>query len=336
MTYNSRVEKKVRRFASVAVAAFIASLFAPHASGYLWETQAQIEERYGKPVKITGYPDRRAFTYAFEDLIIKIKFLDGVSAEENYSPSAGGVAFGDSEVRRLLKANGFGGKRRQQTRGEWVIETPKGRAYTYNYPELSLVVCTRESVERDSANDSIERTGKEETFEGVAAVKQEDKTTSMTMHSGGRVLYLPWSDEWDRALRGLFKSGKTYRIILRDEYVFDDDEFHAFVSDRDHKGYDDTVNDSKRYVLMRVEEGGAVIFDRSVCEVHHVKMSEITAKVRDGTSAPLPGEEECESKFPHYRDFLKIMCLGDGTERASLYVCPECVAACKRLTDPNR
>jgi hypothetical protein len=327
----------VRSFPVLAVAAFIAALSAPNASAYLWETQAQIEKRYGLPVKITGYPDRRAFTYAVEDLIIKVKFLDGVSAEETYSPSAGGVAFGDSEVRRLLKANGRGGKWRQQARGEWVIETPKGRAHTHNYPELSLVVCTRESVERDPANDSIDRTGKEETFEGVAAVKQEDKTTSVTVHSGGFVVYLPWSDGWrDRGLRGLFRSGKTYRIILRDEWVWDDDEPWAFVSDRDHKDYHATVNDSKCYVLMRVEEGGAVIFDRSVCEVHHVKMSEITAKIRDRTSATPPGEEECESKFPHYRDFLKIMCLGDGTERASLYVCPECVAACKRLTDSNR
>ncbi|MFZ1218160.1 MAG: hypothetical protein WAO00_02650 [Chthoniobacterales bacterium] len=326
----------MRNFPSLAVAAFLAALSVPNASAYLWETQAQIEKRYGPPIKITGYPDKRAFTYAVQGLKIKIKFLNGVSGEETYSRSPGDV-FGDSEVQRLLEANGRGAKWRQQQNDEWVIETQGGRAHAAYDPGSTLstlVVYTHEYAERDW-DDPIGRTGKEETFEGVATLKQDDKTTSGTIHSGGRVVYIPWSDEWrDRGLRGLFTSGKTYRITLRDEWVLDDDEPWAFVSDRDHKDYHDTVNDSKCYVLMRVEKDGAVIFDRSVCEVHHVKMSEIKAKV--GTSAPLPGEAECERKFPHYRDFLKIMCIADGTEQASLYVCPECVAACKRLTDPNR
>lgn len=331
----------MRNFPSLVVAAFLTVFSAPNASAYLWETQAQIEERYGKPVKTTGYPYLRAYIYVSEGLEIRIRFFNGVSQEESYLPTAEGPAGSSFNIQPLLELNSLDGQWREQAENEWAIETRNGRAHADYFPgggKPRLNVYTHSSIERydESVANSLARTGKDETFEGVAALSQEGKTTSMTMHSGDRVLYFRWSDEWDRAVTGLFRSGKTYRIILRDEYVFDDDEFHAFVSDRDHKGYDDTVNDSKCYVLMRVEEGGAVIFDRSVCEVHHVKMSEITAKVRDGTSASHPGEAECQRKFPHYRDFLKIACIADGTERESHYVCPECVAACKRLTDPNR
>lgn len=309
------------------------------ASAHLWESQVEIEKRYGQPIKTTGYPDRRAFIYAFDSLEIRVKYFNGVSEAESYLPSAERVAFGDPEVQRLLKLNSDGGQWREQTKDDWVIDARKERAYADFLRDATkprLDVYTHGHVERNNSSSHV-RTLKEETYEGVATLRQEGETTSVTMHSGGRVVYLPWSEGWrDRGLKGLFRSGKTYRITLRDEWVLDDDEPWAFVSDREHKDYHDTVNDSQCYVLMRIEEGEAVIFDRSVCELHHVKMSEIKAKVRDGNSPPPPGEAECERKLPHYRDFLKIICIADGTEEASLYVCPECVAACKRLTEPNR
>jgi hypothetical protein len=173
----------------LVVASFVAALSAPSASAYLWETQAQIEGRYDPAIKTTGYPDR-AFHYVSEGLKIKIKFFNGVSEAESYSPSAENVAFGDGEIRRLLESNSAGAQWREEAKFyDWVSDTRNGRAYANVLGNSRLDVYTHASIEReDRIFLNSQRTLKDETFEGIAALSQEAKTTTMTIHSGGRPL----------------------------------------------------------------------------------------------------------------------------------------------------
>ena len=251
-------------------------------------------------------------------------------------PTAVNGVFDDLEIQRLLEANAGRSKWRQQAKDDWVIDAKNGRAYADYFPDPpkpTLRLYTHESIDpqSESVSNSLARTQKEETFEGVAALTKEEKSTRVIVHSGDRVVYIPWSTEGDRD-RAPLVPGKTYRITVRDEESIDEEDAMAFVSDRDHKDYFDAVNDSKSYLLARVEDGDVVVFDRSVCEVHHAKMSKVMAEVRYGMWAPQsPGEAQCAQNFPHYRDYIRAGCLVDEPKKAPRYVCPECVAACKRI-----
>jgi hypothetical protein len=308
-----------------------ALLSVASSSAHLWESQVEIEKRYGPAIKTTGYPDRRTFFYVFEGLEIRIKFFNGISEAESYFPSAKDVVFGDGEIRRLLESNSARAQWREQAKDDWVIDTRNGRAYAEllrGSPKPRLNVYTHASVERD---DEIflnsRRTLKEETFQGVATMRREGKTTRLVVATGDRIIFIPWSDEWwNPDPSGRVTSGKTYSITLRDEDSLDENVSRAFLSDRDHKDYYEAVNDSKSYLLVRVQDGDDIVFDRSVCEVHHIKMSETMADVQYGMQIGSPYDRN----FPHHRKVVEAGCLVEDTKKAPLYICPKCVEGCER------
>jgi hypothetical protein len=134
--------------------------------------------------------------------------------------------------------------------------------------------------------------------------------------------------------RGGVTSGKTYSVTLRDEDNLDTNSAVAFASDREHKSFNELIEDSKTYVLVRIQDGSEVVFDRSVCEIYHVRMTERMAGVAYGMGAPSnQTEATCARFFPHYRDFILGGCVvSDSSPKKGLvYVCPKCVEQCERL-----
>jgi hypothetical protein len=315
----------------VSIALF-AAMAASNAFPDLWESQAKIEERYGPPIKTTGYPRARKYIYAFENFEVAIRFFNGVSFEETYTSPTERSGFSDAEVERILKSNSGGGQWHGEG-GWWTIDTPNGRANAEHYHDETtseLRVYTQASVDRSLDNDrnSNERTHEEETLQGILAVKQEEKRTSLVLRAGDRVIYIPWSLKGYRE-RLPISLGKTYRITLRHEDPTDLDEPIALISDRDHENFDDAFHDSEINLLIRIQSGDDTLFDRSICEVHHIKMSEIMAEVNYGMWVPGGTEAYCVKSFPHYRNFVLGGCLLLDTKNAPLFVCPECVASCE-------
>lgn len=319
--------------------ALFGSLSGPSASAYLWESQAQIEQRYGQPTKTTGYPDDRAYTYAFENFQVEIKFFNDSSQEEAYSQVDPNRPLDESEIRGLLEANSAGRTWRKEKDNDWVLDGPRGRAYATYSPELKppqLHLYTDDKVKRMMDPASLSRpprTSKEETFQGVLTPRREDKGTRLLFRSGKLVMEIPWSAE-GYPDRGRVTSGKTYSVTLRDENDVDINSAVAFVSDREHKRFEELIEDSKSYVLVRIQDGSEVVFDRSVCENHHVKMVTRMAEVAYGLWAPSSDAEmTCARLFPHYRDFILGGCVvSDSSPKTGmLYICPKCVEECERL-----
>jgi hypothetical protein len=314
----------VKNFSLLFFATLLAALSASNAFANLWESQAKIEERYGPPIKTTGYPLARKYTYAFENFEVTVSFFNGVSFEETYTSPTERSGFSDAEVERILKSNSGGG----QWYGEgawWTIDTPNGRAIAEHYhdetkPELR--VYTQASVDRSLDNDGKrnERTHKEETLQGLLTVRQEEKMTSLVVQAGDRVLFIPWSLEGYRVGPPI-SPGKIYRITLRDEDFVDAYEPIAYVSDRDHKNFTDAAQDSQKNLLIRIQNGDEILFDRSVCEVHHIKMSEIMVEVDYGMWVAHGTEAYCLKNFPHYRNFVLGGCIPMETKKAPLFVC---------------
>ena len=72
------------------------------------ETEAQIQKRYGKPLKVIGdSPAQRAITYRVHTYYVLVVFLDGKSECETYAKQDGGP-FSSDEVRILLQNNSDG------------------------------------------------------------------------------------------------------------------------------------------------------------------------------------------------------------------------------------
>jgi hypothetical protein len=81
---------------------------------------------------------------------------------------------------------------------------------------------------------------------------------------------------------------------------------------------------------MRIRDGDNVIFDRSICDVHHQKMSEIVVEVRYGMWGPSAAEARCVKNFPHFRKYVRGGCNEDSARPTALrYVCPKCEEECE-------
>jgi hypothetical protein len=323
------------------VIALCALLSVASASAHLWESRAQIEQRYGPPFKTKGYPDRRSYFYAFKKWEIQVKYFNGISEEESYrhrnraariTDSEVRARITDSEVRSLLAANAAGNWS-AEWHNEWTIDTPKGRARARLDDRFGLAVYTENSLKRDSTELSVHsRIHKDEIFTGILTPKQDGKTTELVFRANDLLIQLSWQYLANSRNPSLVP-GKTYTLTLQDEDFVDEEDVVAFVTDRDHRSSSELtssselIEDSKTYLLVRVQDGDDVVFDRSVCEVHHLKMSEIIADY--GMEARSAADAQCAKNFPHYRNFLSGDCVLDPTKKASVYVCPKCVAACE-------
>ena len=85
--------------------------------------------------------------------------------------------------------------------------------------------------------------------------------------------------------------------------------------------------------VERIEHEGKVIYDRSVCAVHRLKMEVqkvpfiFGLRLSDDPEKPDPGEPSIRTVnqlFPNYRDFAYAGCEVEADLRATVYVCPQC------------
>ncbi|WAC18103.1 hypothetical protein OVA24_12730 [Luteolibacter sp. SL250] len=90
--------------------------------------------------------------------------------------------------------------------------------------------------------------------------------------------------------------------------------------------------------ILTIQREGVVIFDRTVCEVHHEKMERrdlpISYGYPDLRSFPSPSLER--DQFPHWREYvLGGCCVIDDVKTSREFVCGKCVAALKKWESEN-
>jgi hypothetical protein len=194
---------------------------------------------------------------------------------------------------------------------------------------------TVESSTPDAAllEDYFERkpSGRETTYSGVAKEKNVDDQRWVVLSDHGTVIELPIATPGYPQQINL-TAGRTYSVTMLEEWADDINTILGVVSKREHADWLDAVDDAGLTgieQLVRITEGGTVVFDRSVCSLHHEKMELRTVRIGYGMYASGSwAESYCMSHFPHFRDFALGGCVGREPETTSIYICPKCVAEC--------
>ncbi len=205
------------------VLALLVAFLPGRASARLWETEAQIEGRYGRPLP-SGFD--RTYFYAFENLAILVQFSNGVSDEESYGLLDSKNALTEPEIRSILQANSNGSQWRQEKENSWSLDGSHGRAYAdffANSQPAKLHLYTQDSVKRmfEPGLRAYPRTGKEQDLQGVVTVKPEATYTSLVLQTDELVVEIPWTGERFFPGRPHLVSGQTYTVTLRDESGLD-------------------------------------------------------------------------------------------------------------------
>lgn len=307
--------------ALTAVAFFALS---SQAMAILGETKAQIEARWGEPVEIRGYPDERTYTYRTGPFQVEVVFLDGVSQFEHYrhpgkwSESA---LLDEAEIQELLQRNSSGQKwKRDGDRYRLPDRTASAPVNMESGKHQSIYFETEKYGAQLLNPQKYVRTGTTRTFSGVPRLRQVENSVWLVLHDNGYVLEIPWSAPGFPSAVELV-AGRHYTITLLDEQSWDTDVRTACLSDREHKDWSDAVYDSKSYLLARIQDGSKVLFDRSVCEVHHLPMIQRKVPIEYG----LPVLDIADVKFPHHRNYIQGGCMVMEEKEGDFYVCPVCV-----------
>ncbi len=303
----------------------------------IWDTKDQIEKRWGAPIQISGYPDERIYTYRAGSYQVRVAFLDGFSQCEQYRhPGLPGrhPALSGAEVERLLKDNSFGQQWEREENNYWLPDKSV-RAYLPADAGglMGLYFESSQHAAIPFDPNRYLRTGKVSTFSGKVTFRQVEESQWLVLHDGNYVLEIPW--RWaDDSTPAKVKAGHTYRISLLDEDGLDTFTRTACLSDREHNDWSDAVYDSKSYVLALIQDRFGTLFDRSVCEIHRLKMMRKEAEVSYGMFA----SDECDRRFPHHRNYILGGCIDQGKKSGTLFVCPLCVAACGvyKFTHPSK
>ena len=81
------------------------------------------------------------------------------------------------------------------------------------------------------------------------------------------------------------------------------------------------------YDVIRVAQSGRVLFDRSICEVHHTLMKREQLPISYGLPARRflePTSNEFSSLFPHHQEFVLGGCVVGKDKTALTFVCQKC------------
>jgi hypothetical protein len=120
----------------------LAALFSSRADARLWETVAQVEARFGRPLKVTpgdlpGEEDRK---YSWKGFLLLVTYFGGKSESEFYMHTDMQKPFSEREVQSLLKLTAAG-KRWDRPRSEpmWYLIDSDGKTHMAAvgyYPKL--------------------------------------------------------------------------------------------------------------------------------------------------------------------------------------------------------
>lgn len=299
------------------------------ASANIWDTREQINQRWGAPIEITGYPDERIYTYQVGQVGVRVSFLDGFSQYEHYRHLDKITPLSQTEVQEVLRNNSFGQEWEIDGDGYRLPDRSISAAMSQDSGGIqSLYLATAQYYARPDDPQHYVRTGKKRTFSGTVTLRQVDNSQWLVLHSDGYVLEVPWSIEGYRRAPAELTAGRTYTMTLLDLDGLDNYALEARLSDREHKNWHDAVDDSKSYLLAQIQDGERVMFDRSVCEIHHAQMPAKRVEVVYGLVGLTEANATCEREFPHHRDYILGGCLVGDDKTGLLFICPKCVAAC--------
>lgn len=339
----------------ILLAMFLALTPLPRVSAALKETRARIEARYGEPVRIAGYPDLRRYTYRFTSYEIEVTYnRKNLSIHESYWPLERNDKMTVEDIERYLQLNAAGLRWRLIEKDRWVLsdsrgeQEPRAKAFFFSsdYSGGSLVVEDPEYRADDSpvrtllreilrscaalgipGLDPSGRIKMKRTFTGVGSLKSWAREQVFVVQGENEVLEIPWSVYG--ASRGQVRWGQTYTVKIVTIAPPGLDEPIAFLSDREHESRGAAVIDSIFCQLLQVQTGDSVVFDHSVCELHHEKMRESPAEIAYGLLGPeSEADAECDRRFPHHRNFAAGGCVetNDSPKTTQIYICPKCVA----------
>lgn len=177
--------------------------------------------------------------------------------------------------------------------------------------------------------------GRETTYTGSVKIRNDNDGRYAVLIDHGKVVELPltppgYPDEFS------LMPGRTYLVTLLQEWAVDTNTRSGVVSKREHVDWNDCVDDvgsNGIEQLVRITEGGQVIFDRSICGIHHVKMELRNVEIDYGMyAAGSEAESYCMQHFPHFRDFALGGCVVGDQKFTTIYICPRCVAECNEYT----
>ena len=306
----------------------------------LGETERQITARYGEPVKIQNGYWERVFTYHWEKYEVGVTFMDGKSQHEFYQHTDKKTPLTEQEVQLLLTHNSSGRPWHLDAQESYVLGDKQIEAkawYIDQDTKRILSVFTTafdQKFLREPINPRAEPTGKELRFTGVLWLTHKQDGNYITLHSGSDILEIPWTRRYLLQWVQL-PVGETCRVVVQDDEIVNVEPPMVFRSDREHRSRKAMADDSfSVYPLVRIQQGDRVIWDRSVCEVHHIKMNEITADIAYGTFVFEGSEKVCNEQYPHHFDFAFG---GDpvppddlnAPRVTQIYVCPKCAAECQ-------
>jgi hypothetical protein len=120
---------------------FLVAVLAQGAVARLWNTEAQIEKRYGAPTKKieTNQAVGNLYTYQYKQFQIVVTYVNGQSEMERYIHAADNQPLTRREISYFLSVNCFGGRWvYDEFLPVWVLGNFKAMAMAYSkVPELN-------------------------------------------------------------------------------------------------------------------------------------------------------------------------------------------------------
>ena len=294
------------------IVAIAASFLIAEVQARLGETPEQLEQRYGAPIKQAFSTERDGVCvyYSKEFKEIRVHFANGESEQEDY------IYLGDPPSSDPALVESIRAENPNQR-----IEDRRDRVRVYS----------ERVFQREVDHLGSQPNGREQTYSGVVKIRSDEHAKWAVLTDRGTVVELPMQIQGYPSEFTL-TSGCTYSVTLLQQWAEDINTAIGVVSKREHVDWSDCVDDAGVNgieQLVRITEGEKVIFDRSVCGLHQVKMELRNVEMVYGMYAPQSkGEAYCMKHFPHFRDFALGGCLVGDTKLMSIYICPKCVAEC--------
>ena len=284
-------------------------LSAPVAFARVGDSPDDLVQRFGKPsaLILDREEDGIGVYHAEGFKEIRVTFVAGRSHYENYLV-ADEQAPHDSIIATLTKENPDHDVYDASSLGIFVGEPEAGS-------ELRFTA----------------RSGEQRRFTGVVELRPWAEQRRAVVRSQAAVVEIPVTAE-DPEFRCL-QAGITATVTVVDENSEDLDAPFAVVGRREHVDWNDAVHDvhGSIQLLVKIESGEEVLFDRVVCGVHHVQMQLSNVPVAYGLLMTSKAERYCRDRFPHARAFARGGCVvtEESPKFTPVYICPRCVAACE-------
>jgi len=174
----------------------------------------------------------------------------------------------------------------------------------------------------------VRHSQEEHTYSGTGHYEENDQTRWFVLRDGDVVVEIPLG-RFDPELVDL-KADARYDVTVLDENSEDLQTDIAIIGHREHVDWNDAIDEahSSFQQLPRISTAGKVVFNRSICSVHHIKMEKRNVEVAYGMLAHSKAESYCSAHYPNFRDYAVGGCIVGDAKSTSIYVCPKCVEEC--------